>query len=119
MKHEELLELETKTGVKVKDIELVNGYHLVYKIPISSETIALPSIVQKKSVRNVVMIVGQVVRSSSPFRRKHSKRHIRWKQELKDWKTEWTVRDGTENTNLISKTEIYLLQRVQPGKDRG
>ena len=59
----------TEFGVPVKQVRLLNGNNLVYKIP-SADTLGmfkLPDTYVRKSVRNLIAIKGLVVKVTEPY----------------------------------------------------
>lgn len=90
-------EMKTEAGWRVRDVNLVNGHHLIYKIPLGEKSkggITLPPQYRKKATRNVIMILGYVVGVSNPWRRKHNRKYLVWDKIGETWKTEWKVWDG-------------------------
>jgi hypothetical protein len=92
---DKFLDMETEYGWKLRDVELFYGHHLVYKIP-TQETgkVILPDIYKKKSVKNIVMIRGFVIRTSNPFNRKIARKDYIWDRKAGQLALKWVVREA-------------------------
>jgi hypothetical protein len=89
------LDLETEKGWRIRDLELLNGHHLVYKLPIEDkDQVLLPDEFKKKSIKNVTMIRGLVLRVSAPFARKRTKKYWVWDSKKEDMVHKWRLHEG-------------------------
>lgn len=92
---EEFLSLEMENGWKVRDCFPIQGHHLVYKVPVEKiGIIHLSEGLAKKSIRNIMMIRGLVIKASPPFRRVYSKKSVIWDNEKSDWAVKWPKQYG-------------------------
>lgn len=93
-------ELTTETGCKVSDIQPLNGHFLIYKIMLPKKSdggITLPYHYRRRSIKNVSMILGFVLKSSQPWRRKFNRKTMVWDHRTESWKANWKVWDGKES----------------------
>jgi hypothetical protein len=83
MTREEILHLEVRPGVKVKDIRMMNGHNLVCKTQMADMTpgrIVLPNKYRKKSICNLVAVKGLLVTVSEPYRPKIVKTTMKYSE---------------------------------------
>lgn len=117
LRAEDFLELRTNTGVPVKNIEMMNGHYLIYKIPVEGRILDLPDEFKSKSIKNVLMVRGLVIKSSSPFRRKRAKPYFVWDNEKKDWVVKYKTLEGSESfPSAVPEGKCVLYNSYNVGR---
>lgn len=112
---------ETEIGQAVRDLELVNGTYLVYKIPMPEESkgdhghkIVLAPGYRRRAVGNRIVIRGFVVKSSNPFHEiRARKKWVNLPQEV----AELDGLPGTARIKYIPRVNTNLSRaQVEPGR---
>jgi hypothetical protein len=120
----DFLDRWTDLDCKVKDIKLVNDHYLVYKIKAENKSsgkggtkILMPDIFVEKSIRNLSIIKGLVVKASDPFRsRIVRKRLVGFDVVTGNWTPKAIVKVGTVQQPVVAQGDGILYNSYCVGK---
>ena len=110
-------DLETSKGQYVRDLRLLGGTHLVWKIPVRDGVIKTPDSYKARSVGNLCAIKGFVIKVSEPWRPKQAvKTGYKWSPDHEMDLPQYKIKTMPEQVSPLTPGDCILYNSYNLGK---
>lgn len=114
------LDLKTASGIPVGKLRLLNGNHLVWKIPMPEKIgkcgLRMPDQYRARAVGNLCAIKGFIVRASEPWTRKKVKRTWVWDEKAGQEMPRYKAVDAAHGPSDVKAGDCVLYNSYNMGQ---